>query len=246
MTTSRPPGLRHDGASARSFSRLAELVVQGDAQGLKGSRGRILVALAPADGVGDELGQGTGRGQVFAAARLDDGAGDLAGKAFLAKIPQDPLDLVFVRSAQEIRRGFTLRLVHTHVQRSVVAERKSALGTVELHGGDPQVEQTTIHLGDAHALQGGEKLPETRVREGHPAAKRCQTGACPFDGLEIPVDTHKPTIRRRALQDRGGVPTEPDRGVAVDATGTRRKHRHGLFQKHGRVAGVLSDLGDHR
>jgi hypothetical protein len=67
----------------------------------------------------------------------------------------------------------------------------------------------------------------------------------PAPAPPIAVDANESTVGRRALEDGGGVPAKPNRGVAVHTADGRRKERHRLVQENGRVAGVTGKFGGH-
>ena len=81
---------------------------------------------------------------VLCVPRLDDGARDAPGVALFAKLAQHGDQLGFAHPAQVFPGGLPGRPVHAHVERTGPAERKAALGFVELGGGDPQVDQATV------------------------------------------------------------------------------------------------------
>ena len=71
---------------------------------------------------------------------------------------------------------------HAHVERAVEAEREAALGRVELHGGDAEIEHDAVDRLDAgvarHSVEIGEAIfdqrqaPARRLDQGLPERER--------------------------------------------------------------------------
>ena len=142
-TTSRPPGLRiaFRGRAAPRASSL-ELAIDGDAQRLEGAGRRVDVAAAStgsrAPQMIGELARCAGTGRCCRGRRRWRGRAPRpcaprhrAGRCRRAS----PRRGVLTRSAALRPCG-----LHAHVERAVLAEREAALGLVELHRGDADVE----------------------------------------------------------------------------------------------------------
>ena len=117
-----------------------------DPDRLEGARRRIaLLARAEAGGAAHDRGQ---FGGALDRTCGDDGAGDRPGARLLPIVAQDPGDLGLVGRIQELGGG-QARLAHPHVERAVGLEREAALGAVELHRADADIERDGVDEADA-------------------------------------------------------------------------------------------------
>ena len=80
------------------------------------------------------------------ARRRDDRAGDRARVPLLAVAAEEERELALLRLVDEIAGGELGRSVHPHVERRVGSVGEPALGPVELHRGDAEVEQDRVRL----------------------------------------------------------------------------------------------------
>ena len=81
---------------------------------------------------------------IGASARAShDRARDVAGEALLAERRDDLREVALGGRIDQIGRA-RARAAHAHVERAVVAEREAALGLIELHRGDAEVEQDAV------------------------------------------------------------------------------------------------------
>ena len=206
---------------------LAQLVVDGDAQGLEGARGWIPVALAarhrarrPAPARADVV------AELAPVASRDDGGGDLACEALLAKVAQDAFQLGGIGPAQEIGRGLALRRVHAHVERARSPKGEAALGSIELQGGYPEVDQAAVDGKGGRFFQHGAQRAEAGVHETYPVAELGQPVRRPGQGFGIALDADQSPRGRRASQDGRGMSPKTHRGVAVDTTRFGREEGH--------------------
>ena len=78
------------------------------------------------------------------AAPLDDRAGDRARAPLFAVEMENVGEFRLRGVVDEIGGAYALAL-HAHVERAVVAEGEAALGPVELHRGDADVENDAVH-----------------------------------------------------------------------------------------------------
>ena len=138
-----PAGLQDALGRMQRAHEFAELVVDGDAQGLEHARRRMNAAGLLADERCDEIGELPRRLEGLAPPRLDDGAGDGAGAPLLAVVIEDVGELGLGGFVDEIGRARAAAL-HAHVERPVVAEREAALGLVDLHRGHADVEHDAV------------------------------------------------------------------------------------------------------
>ena len=81
----------------------------------------------------------------------DDPARDLARVALFAVAPEDRLELALVVRREDVGRAPLVRRIHPHVERRVGRVREAALGPVDLHRGETEVEQNGVR---AHVVAG--------------------------------------------------------------------------------------------
>ena len=114
----------------------------------------------------DEIGRPLERGLLPAA---DDRAGDLAREALLAEAAEDVGELALVRLVDEVAGRDGLGRVHAHVERGVDRVGEAALGPVDLHARDAEVEEDRV---DLEAVLG-----ELAEDDGEVAAQEPRAGA---------------------------------------------------------------------
>ena len=124
--------------------------------------GIALLARAEAGRPADDRGQ---LGGAFDGPRGDDGAGDRPGARLLPIVAQDPGDLGLLGRIQKFGGG-QARSAHPHVERAVGLERKAALGAVELHRADADIERDGVDEADAALGQRPVHLREALLDQG--------------------------------------------------------------------------------
>src|SRR6185295_6834222 len=82
----------------------------------------------------------------------DDGAGDDARPPLVAIVVDDVGELALAAPVHDVGGALAL-LFHAHVEGAVGAEGEAALGPVELHGGDADVEGDAVGGVDAARIQ---------------------------------------------------------------------------------------------
>ncbi len=170
-------GLQHPlGRNQRRF-QFAELVVHRDAQRLEGARRRVDVAGLGAHDAADDVGKALRRGDRGFRALADDGLGDMARQALLA-IGVDEVGEVGLLEPRDEVGGAVALARHAHVERPVEAEGEAAVGLVQLHGGDADIEHDAVDRGVAAIGGNLVEIGETVVDEGEPAAD-ASTSAAP-------------------------------------------------------------------
>src|SRR4029077_3285393 len=122
---------------------LAQLVVDGDADALKGS-GRDVDVARPGPSGDGRLDSGTQIASGAERASRHDELCDPARPTLFAVVTQDAFDLFDVEGVDDARRVERRIGVHPHVQRSVCAKAESALRRVELGAGKTEVEQDDV------------------------------------------------------------------------------------------------------
>ena len=114
----------------------------------------------------DEAGQIAGGAERLFRPLLLDGAGDAARLLFFTEKTEDADQIADLRTIDDIgRRNAGTR--HAHVERAIFLEGKTALGLVDLHGGNADIQHDAIEP----ALRGMfREIGELRLDEAQPAA----------------------------------------------------------------------------
>src|SRR5690606_4574772 len=214
---------------------LRELVIDMNAQCLKGARCRVLAGLASRNGVRDDLGETARRRDRGCEACGDDRARDALREALLAVIANDARELAFRRACDELRRSHSRARIHPHVERTVLYEAEAARGVVELRRGHTEIEQHAVNSPEPSAL--GDDLVQARKRTLHQrqAILCCESLASCRDCGGIAIDCNDPALLADTLQDRGGM-TAPTEGRIHIATARAYVQRTQHFlEKHGHV-----------
>ena len=165
----------------------AEFVIDGDSQRLEDSRRRVSPARLLAHEAGDELGELPRRRDAQVPPRLDDRARHGPRPAFFAIVIEDVGEFRLRRLVHEVGRADALAL-HPHVEGAVLPERKPALGLIELHRGDPDVEDDTVGAGNALRRNDFFEVPEPPRDKGEPALLRSGELRTCRDRFGIAVD----------------------------------------------------------
>ena len=139
-------GLKHMLGGRQPALELLKLFVQMDPDRLEGPRRGVLLhpGMMPERLAND-------RGKLACPldwARGDDRARNPARLGLLAIMIEHVRDLVFVGTVDEVGCALAV-LAHAHVERTVGLEGEAALGQIELHRGDADIEGDSVHLVDA-------------------------------------------------------------------------------------------------
>ena len=131
---------------------LTKLVIDGDTEGLEGPSCRILSRLGFRHSGTHDFGEFDRTSNGPAMLRCRNRAGNPAGEAFLAELA-DQLGQLRVRTGTQSDPQRSDLAAHPHIEGSVKAKRKTALGRVELRRGNAQIESDA---GDRPDVDGGE------------------------------------------------------------------------------------------
>ena len=213
----RAPALRGEQIQSlgeRTFEH-GELVVDFDADRLKGLAGRVsgVAASCGGNGIAHDLGQLTRRGDR---AGGDDRTGDATGVALVAVALEDPCEGPFVGGVDEIGGRATLAAIHSHVERPVVAEAETSVGEVELRRTHAEVEQCTRQSFGAERLHRCSETVEASVADRDPIAVCSESSAGGGQGHLVTIETED---RDAAVccQQCSGMAGSAERGVDDDA-----------------------------
>src|SRR2546428_2085843 len=175
---------------------LAQLVVDGDADALKGS-GRDMDVARPGPSGDGRLDRGSQIASGAQRASRHYELCDPASPTLFAIVAEDPFDLLDVEMVDDARRVERGVGVHPHVQRSLGAKAESALGCVELDTGKTEVKQDDIGGGGNRpgggpvpgaggTRGGGGPPPPPGPRPARGAARPAGAGAAPPPAAPLP------------------------------------------------------------
>ena len=171
-----------------------QLVVDGDADGLKAALGRVLLLPQSGSGHGafDHVYQLQRRldGRLLPAAA--DGCGDPGRKELLAVIIQNTLEFLVRPCVHDLTGVPDVLAVHAHIQRRVRHIGKAPLPVVQLGRGNPQIQQNAVHLVDAQFLERLIHVAEIGVNQRDPVFIGLQPFRRRFQRHVVPVDADEP------------------------------------------------------
>ena len=126
---------------------------------------------------------------------------------------------------------------HAHVERPVEAEGEAALGVIELHGGDAEIEHHAVDRGKAGArARCASRLREALLDQRQPARRAACTRSAPErDGARVAVDGDDLAVGGR--QHGARVAAGAESGVDIDAAVTDIEELERGAAEHGNVEG---------
>ena len=125
----------------KPFDQLAKFVIHPNPDRLERPRGGVgLVRFRARQAFLDHRHELFCRGQR---PRGHNRAGDFARRALLAVMVENICDLALIGAVQQIGSG-RARVAHPHIKRPFAHEREAALGLIELHRGDAEIEHDPV------------------------------------------------------------------------------------------------------
>ena len=232
-----PAGLEDRFGRAESGREFAQLVVDEDAQRLKGAGGRMDAARARVHDPGDEVGERAGGADRTLAARALDGAGDGAGMPLLAEARDDIGELTRGGLRHHVG-GARPKTAHAHIERTVGAEREAALGRVELHRRDAKVEDDAIDRVMAEAASDSSQIGKPVLDQYQAAAGRLDQSRVDQisperNGALIAVDADHMTVR--GGKDGAGKSAGAEGRIDIHTARTHGEIFNRLTHEHGNV-----------
>ena len=163
--------------------------------------------------------------------RLDDALGLL----LLAVRAQDPHQFARRVGVEHLGGADARRLVHAHVERGVLRVREAAVGLVQLHGGDAEVEEDALDARDAEPVEHVGQLVVDGVHQRGPVAVR---------GEPLPGEPQRLLVAVERDSRAAGKRGEQGLAVAAEAEGAVDDDGAGLGQRGGQQ--VQAALEHHR
>ena len=124
---------------------------------------------------------------------------------------------------------------HAHVERALLPKREAALGFIDLHGRNTNVEDDAVEACDALRACDAFELGKARLDQRQPAARGVDKVKARRDRAGIAIE--RQNFRVRGREDGGGITTGTEGRVEIEATGFRRQGFEDLHTKHGNVTG---------
>ena len=135
-------------------------------------------------------------------------------------------ELLFAQAREQLRRGFTTRWIHPHVERTGLLVAEAAIGIVDLHRGHAKVRKDQVRgresLGGEHLRQAREVPVACDERLGAEAGG-AQTRFRARQLERIDVESDQASAGLHAFQDRPRMPTAAERAVDRDVAGPGSK-----------------------
>ena len=237
-TTRRPPGLRmrSAAASAATSSPSSSLTKMRSAWNVRVAG--MDIARARTHHRGDDIGERPRGADRRLGARLDDGARDAARVALLAEDENDIGEIAFARAGDHIGRARALA-AHAHVERPVEAEREAALGPIELHGGDAEVEHHAVDRVEAGAVRDAVEIGEAVFDQREPATRRLHQVGAKRDCRLVAVDADDFAVR--GGEDGAGIAAGAESGVDIDAAVVNVEEVDGGAAEHRNVGSASAN-----
>ena len=172
----------------------------------------------------------------------DDGAGDRARMALLAELEDDVGEIALGRLCHHVG-GARAVAAHAHVERPVEPEREAALGLVELHRGDAEIEHDAVDRSWPNFCGDVDRAPRSAPRPAsvvhRPTAPDPAPCATALWSRSMPMTC---AIGRR--EDRARVAAGAERAVDIDAAVADVQKLDSRPREHGNVTGrSASDSG---
>ena len=220
--------------------KLAQLVVHGNADGLKATLGRVLLFAQRARGHGrtDDIGELKRRFDGLLLAVLANSLRDGGRIALLAVFKEDAAQLFIRIGIHDLARGQCGGFVHAHIERRVLLVGKPALRFVELRGGNAEVKKHPVHAVDAQLVQHSVERAEIAVDERDLVQIIAEAAVCRFDRGLVTVKRNE-AARRQAAHDLERMSGAPERTVHIDAVGLDGERAEALVQQYRLMAVVL-------
>ena len=158
--------------------------------------------------------------------------GDLPCIGFLAVVPQDAGKLFPAGGVHEVCRRLPL-LAHPHIQRSVRPVGKAPGRVIQLMAGNAEIQQRTVDLLDAEALEGLSGIAEIDLHHGGRKPRQTRPGGLHRVGVLIQRDEPPALCAVEAEGDLAGVPCAARRAVQINACRVDVQSVEALVQKHG-------------
>ena len=226
-------GIEHRG-------KLAQLVVDGDADRLKTAFGGVLLLAQRRGGhrAANELRKLERRFNGFLFPLDNDPFRNSGGVALLAVFKENSSQFFIGVSIDDLVRGECSSRVHAHIERRVLLVGKAALCFVELRGGNAEVKEHPVHTVNVQLTQDLSEIAEVAVHERHAVHIVRKAPRRRVDRCLIAVKRDE-SSRCQAAGDLERVSCATERSIHIDAVRFYLQRVQALLQQHRLMAVVL-------
>jgi len=199
------PGAVVEKGRLQPGSHRLQFVVDRHADGLKGTPGRMTLATqCGGDGLRHHFGQDQGVHQWTV---CNDCAGDATRRRLLTVLGDDAVEAPVVPGVDHLVRGQTRARVHSHIERTAPVVREAPLGTIQLIGGEPEIEQDADQV--VHPGRGQQALEVAKVAQYEIKPQ----GGGSLANCRIPVNSHDSYVGSDHLSQTQTVTTPAKSGI---------------------------------
>ena len=240
-----PAGPEDPNRSSEPVFECAELIVDCDSQRLEHERRGIVFSAASNAQTADQIDEILGRFEGSGVALRHDRSGEPSRTGKLTILRENPLQ-VFDRQIRE-QRGSSLESaasVHSHVQGALApdVESESALRSIELMGGDAEIEHDAVNREGTQFVGDVVEAPKGGLNELNALAERLESRTCFADGVRIEVQTDQAAVRCGLFEDCGGMATASKRSIHDEGAWFEIE----LSESFGEEDGFVVGRGHHR
>jgi len=239
------PGRQEVGGLRERRLEAPQLVVDRDAERLERSGRGVDPPGAPVwwNGRGHQLRQLSRAGDGPPGPGRHETPRDPPGRRLLAVGGEQPRQLGLGGPVHELGGRHGLVGIESHVEPLVDLEGEAPTAVDELVGGEPEVEQDRVRRVDAGGAGLVGEVAEVGVAQAHARPVPREPPSREGERRRITVEPEQPRVGR-VLEERGGMPAEPDRPVHDPGC---RRHRgepaQDLREEHRLVAARFGDAG---
>ena len=156
------------------------------------------------------------------------------GKIVLTIIPDDPVQLHLSIGIDNVCRRGSIPLVHPHIKGRVLPVGESPGCSVQLIGGNPQIQVNPIHLHKPQSIQHCPDILIIASYNGNLILKMLQPPAGRLYGIRVLVNPYEPAAPQ-TLAYLIGMSASAQRAVHIDSSGLYIQAAHCFIQKYGLV-----------
>ena len=213
-TDSRPPSRQDALGGEQSRCKLVQFLVHEQPQRLEGARRRMDRARLAVHDAADDVGERAGGEDRIFLPLGDDGARDRARMPLLAQKENDIGEIAFGNFRDHIRGARSVG-AHAHVERAVLAEGEAALGLIELHRRDAEIEHDAVDRLIPALPRDLIERGEARLHELEPAFRAFDKTRAMRDRALVAVDADHAAIG--GVEHHARVAAGAEGAVDIDA-----------------------------
>ncbi len=244
QTPSRRQGSQRHGK--HSLDSL-QLLVDRDAQGLKGSRCRVDSRLSGASTPGPSQALHNDVGQLGCASNRSgshNGAGQTPGCPFFAVPKKQIGEIMLGQRIQQIGCCRTIAArIEAHIQWGIGPKRETTFSCLKLHRGGPQIQQNALHLAPSHSVDLRRQLRIGGLDQLKPILEWTKPFSALLQCMRVQIEPEQQSVRGAGLQDAGRMTAETDRAIQVAAACLRFEKFENFLVKYGLVHADTADAG---